>query len=593
MQARDGTIWVASGSGVHRLRDGVWLTNGEADGLPADAAFTVFEDARGRLWAGTGRGLSLYDPTADRDAPRAILARSNAAEAPPDGNVNIAFSGVDRWKYTQADRLLFSYRLDGGPWSEFRTGGSAPLRGLARGRHRFELRAMDRDGNVEPGRDVRLRRAVRLVPAPGVPVSAAASLLVIGLLLGFARVQYRQLARAKLAAETANRCKSEFLAHMSHEIRTPMNAIMGMTALAKDAGNAVEQRGYLETVETASSSLLALLNDILDLSKVEAGKLQLAEDSFDVQRCVDEAVGTLRLRAGEKGLGLRASIGPDVPRYIARRRAAGPADRGQPARQRDQVHRRRRSHACVVRRRPAQPGTGRRPAARSRSPTPGWASRPDKQKLIFAPFEQADSSTTRKFGGTGLGLAISSQLVQLMHGTIDVESPWIDDETGARVGGTAFHFTARVGVGSEPAAAGRSGGCRDDAAAAGARRRGQPGQPAPGDAAPAEARAHASSPRRTAARRVERLETHAPDVILMDVQMPEMDGFEATAAIRVREAGTGRRTPIVALTAHALQGYREDCVRAGMDEYLTKPIKAADLARTLALVAPKSAADAA
>ena len=148
MQARDGTIWVASGSGVHRLRDGVWLTNGEADGLPADAAFTVFEDARGRLWAGTGRGLSLYDPTADRDAPRAILAGSNAAEAPPDGNVNIAFSGVDRWKYTLADRLLFSYRLDGGPWSAFLAGGSAPLRGLARGRHRFELRAMDRDGNV-------------------------------------------------------------------------------------------------------------------------------------------------------------------------------------------------------------------------------------------------------------------------------------------------------------------------------------------------------------------------------------------------------------------------------------------------------------
>ena len=119
---------MASGSGVHRCKDGVWLTNGEADGLPADAAFKVFEDTRGRIWAGTGRGLSLYDPTADRDAPRAILAESNAAEAPPDGNVNIAFCGVDRWKYTLPDRLLFSYRLDGGrgPSSARRQRAAAP-----------------------------------------------------------------------------------------------------------------------------------------------------------------------------------------------------------------------------------------------------------------------------------------------------------------------------------------------------------------------------------------------------------------------------------------------------------------------------------
>ena len=235
MQAHDGSIWIASGSGVHRFKDGVWLTNGEADGLPADAALKVFEDSRGRVWAGTGRGLSLYDPTADRDPPRTILARSNAAEAPPDGNVNIAFSGVDRWKYTLADRLLFSYRLDGGAWSEFRPVDSAALRQVPRGRHRFEVRAMDRNGNVGPVETFGFGVPFPWYQQPGFLISAATSLLVIGTLLGFARVQYRQLARAKLAAETANRCKSEFLAHMSHEIRTPMNAIMGMTALARDA----------------------------------------------------------------------------------------------------------------------------------------------------------------------------------------------------------------------------------------------------------------------------------------------------------------------------------------------------------------------
>ena len=205
-------------------------------------------------------------------------------------------------------------------------------------------------------------------------MSAATSLMVIGVLLGFARVQYRQLARAKLAAETANRCKSEFLAHMSHEIRTPMNAIMGMTALAKDATDAAEQRSYLETVQTASASLLALLNDILDLSKVEAGKLQLAEDSFDVHACVREAVATLQLRAGEKGLGDRAVIAPDVPRYVA----------GDELRVRqivvnllgNAIKFTEAGEVTVRVRVVASPERGRRRSCASPSPTPGSASPP-------------------------------------------------------------------------------------------------------------------------------------------------------------------------------------------------------------------------
>ncbi|MEO5823521.1 MAG: response regulator, partial [Vicinamibacteraceae bacterium] len=513
----------------------------------------------------------------------------NAAEAPPDGNINIAFSGVDRWKYTLADRLLFSYRLDGGRWSAFLTGSNAPLRGLARGRHRFEARVMDRDGNVSAVETFVFGVPFVWYQHPGFLMSAATSLLVIGLLLGFARVQYRLLARAKLAAETANRCKSEFLAHMSHEIRTPMNAIMGMTALAKDTANPVEQRNYLETVETASSSLLALLNDILDLSKVEAGKLQLAEDSFDVQRCVVDAVGTLKLRAGEKGLAIRAAIAPDVPRYVA----------GDELRLRQIVV---NLLGNAVKFTDAGEVTVRVRVAASTDPgvqlrvsitDTGIGVAADKQKLIFAPFEQGDRSTTRKYGGTGLGLAISSQLVQLMHGVIEIESPWLDDETGRSVTGTAFHFTARVGVGSEPA---RPVDVRHRVAS-------RPLQVLVAEDNPVnqllatrllQKLGHSVVTASNGREAVERMAALTPDVILMDVQMPEMDGFEATAAIRAREAGTGRRTPIVALTAHALQGYREECVRAGMDEYLTKPITLDDLARMLALVvATPSAADAA
>jgi signal transduction histidine kinase/ActR/RegA family two-component response regulator len=589
-RAHDGTIWVASGSGIHRMQRGVWLTNGEADGLPADASFKVFQDRAGRIWAGTSRGLSLYDPAADRDEPRAVLSKANAVEAPPDGNVNIAFAGIDRWKSTLPERVLFSYRLDGGPWSEFQTGGSVALRQLARGRHRFEVRAMDRNGNV--GRTEAFAFGV-LFPwyqQGGFLVIAASSLAVIGVLLGFAGVQYRQLARAKLAAETANRCKSEFLAHMSHEIRTPMNAIMGMTALAKDASNPVEQRNYLETVETASSSLLALLNDILDLSKVEAGKLELAEDNFDVHLCIREAVGTLRLRAGQQGLGVRALIAPDVPRYVV----------GDELRLRQVVVnllgnaiKFTESGEVTVRIRvvPSTSGASSGVQLRVTITDTGIGVEADKQKLIFAPFEQADRSTTRKYGGTGLGLAISSQLVRLMQGDLEIESPWLDDETGTRVGGTAFHFTAHVGVGSEPA---RPADTVD-------RQTTRPLRVLVAEDNPVnqllatrllQKLGHAVVTASNGREAVDCLELITPDIILMDVQMPEMDGFEATAAIRAREAATGRRTPIIALTAHALQGYREECVRAGMDDYLTKPIRIDDLARALAAVAPPAIDDA-
>ena len=585
MRARDGTIWIASGSGVHRWSGGVWITNGEADGLPADAAFKIFEDSRGRIWAGTGRGLSLYHADADRDPPRVVLAASNLTEAPPDGDVALAFAGVDRWKYTLPERLLFSYRIDGGGWSPFRTGGSASLQGLARGRHVFEVRAMDRNGNVGPTESFAFGVLFPWYQQPGFLASAGVSILVIGALLGFAHVQYRELARAKRAAETANRCKSEFLAHMSHEIRTPMNAIMGMTELAKEAGDPAEQRHYLTAVQQASASLLTLLNDILDLSKVEAGRLELANEPFDLHRCVREAMDTLRLRADEKRLLLRALIAPDTPRYV----------RGDELRVRQIVLNllgnaiKFTDHGEVtVRLRPVPSSAGGGHELRFIVTDTGIGVPAGKQRLIFAPFEQADRSTTRKYGGTGLGLAISSQLVHLMHGTIGIQSPWIDDETGVQVAGTAFHFTARFGAATAPAAAADG--------------------PAAGPVRPLHVLVAEDNPVNqllatkllqklghtvvTASNGVEALrllDRTTPDVILMDVQMPEMDGFETTAAIRQREAG-GPRVPIVALTAHALQGYREQCLQAGMDGYLTKPIKLDELSAALTRVAAAAAA---
>ena len=583
MRAADGSIWLATGAGVHRLREDAWLTNGEADGLPSDASLTVFQDSRGRIWAGTSRGLSLYDAGADRERPHTVLARMNATEAPPHGTINLAFFGQDRWKYTQSHRLLFSHRTDGGAWSPFRVGFGATLRDLARGHHRFEVRAMDRNGNVGPTESFAFDVLFPWYQQSGFLAIAGGSIAIIGLLLGFAHVQYQQLARAKRTAETANRCKSEFLAHMSHEIRTPMNAIMGMTELAKEAPSASERQQYLDTVQAASTSLLALLNDILDLSKVEAGRLELAADDFDLPLCVRDAMTTLKLRANEKGIGLRAVIAPDVPRFV----------RGDELRVRQilvnligNAIKFTETGEVTVRLQLAPARAADHPEIRFVVTDTGIGVPAAKQKMIFAPFEQADRSTTRKYGGTGLGLAISSQLVQLMGGAMRLESPWLDADTGARVTGSAFHFTARFAAGQEPVRVVDT--------------------PRPGPSASLRVLVAEDNPvNRLLATRllqklghtvesatngreaVEHVRRDTPDLILMDVQMPEMDGFEATAAIRARESSLTakgravRRIPIVALTAHALQGYREQCLDAGMDDYLTKPIKLDDLARTI------------
>jgi CheY-like chemotaxis protein len=218
---------------------------------------------------------------------------------------------------------------------------------------------------------------------------------------------------------------------------------------------------------------------------------------------------------------------------------------------------------------------------------------PEKQSVVFAPFEQGDASMARRFGGTGLGLAIVSKLVSLMRGRISVESPWLDPQTNSLIIGSAFHFTAQFvrAVGARPAAA-----------------------PAPGAVEPVRSlrilvaednavnrklashlltrRGHTVLTAEDGHEALSIWEKEAVDIILMDIQMPEMDGLTAARAIRQKETGTGRRIPIVALTAHAMSGDREICVAAGMDGYITKPIQVAELERVLAQVSTPKPADA-
>jgi len=389
------------------------------------------------------------------------------------------------------------------------------------------------------------------------------------------REQAALLKRAK-EVEAAAQAKARFLATMSHEIRTPLNAVIGLTGVMLDGELSAEQRKLAETVKQSGVGLLAIVNDILDFSKIEAGKLAIEETSFNVRKIIEAVLDIMRPQAESKGLKIVDAFAPNVPILIlgdvGRLRqillnflsnAVKFADKGE-VEVRVEVTE-ERSDGTLLRFAVKDEGIGISPAV---------------QAQLFQPFTQADSSTTRKFGGTGLGLAICKRLAEIMGGSIGVKS--------SEGKGSTFWFTIFTKRGTDFPVAPEKEWATSELP--------QPEKPLQGGrvlvvednganqlvaALLLEKLGYRADLAANGFEALSAIEQIPYDIVLMDCQMPEMDGYEATKRLRAQENDTGRHIPIIAMTANAMAGDREKCLAVGMDDYVTKPIQKEDLKAAL------------
>ncbi len=604
-KGEDKSIWVSAGSGLHRYKDGSWITITSEEGLPDAGIKEVLEDSQGRIWIGTRRGLSRYYPQSDMDPPDTFIPLDkNQRDISPRGEGRFVFSGVDKWKYTPKERLLFSYRIDNQFWSPFTTDTVISVKNMHAGDHYLEVRAMDRNWNIDPTPAIFYFQVDPYWYMEPSFIILAITLISISLLFAYIALQrhlqlqnslrqtqqtvdmlketQESLYLAKQNAEKATQSKSEFLANMSHEIRTPMNAIIGMANLALCTELSPRQRDYVEKISISSHSLLGIINDILDFSKIEAGKLSLENVNFYLNDTLNNVSSLIGLKAEEKGIELLFDIDRDIPDALT----------GDPLRL-DQVLINLATNAvkfteqgeiiiAVKKLSESKQNQDKKILLEFSVQDSGIGLSQDQIDQLFQSFTQADSSTTRKYGGTGLGLAITKRLVNMMGGDIHVES-----ELGK---GSTFSFTAWFEYDQEstiplvcpPDIAGLRVLVVDDNQCA------------------REILVHLLesftfrvsqvSSGEEALKEIQSSSIHDPfKLVLMDWKMPGLDGIETSKEIMA--SGLGTIPKILMISAFGREEVMKKADQVGIDAFLTKPVNASLLFNTILESLGKTARD--